>query len=97
MKSLNFTEQDFELIIKGLKSINSTEMVGEVLSELILSSAGDRRSPEQVEQLKRQHEEYSKQREAKRREQEENVMILQTKLIGLKRYLKANDALSTEI
>lgn len=93
LKSLNLTTDDFKLLIEGLDALPERGTAGELMGELLIASLmkDDSEAKSKMEQERKERKE--KQQVEKERMQE-NIKILQGKLLMFKRYLQDNNLLS---
>ena len=89
LKSINLTENDFDMMVKGLDALPNKDAAGEMMGDLLfgmLSKGADDIGTAKLE--------IDKQKAKAKRDRDmltEDVRVLQGKLILLKRYLLEND------
>ena len=94
IKSLGLTVNDFELIIKGLDAIPSSERSGELMGG-VLDMLLSRSDPGAAAEIKRKMDIERAKRKRELDIMMEDVKLLQGKLIMLKRLLIENDLMES--
>ena len=92
IKSIEFTERDFQLLVDGLESLPSKDMAGDLMMGLLTNMFVKDEDEKAKMQEERKKEELSKEK-AKILLKEE-IRILQGKLLQLKRQMISNGLLS---
>lgn len=92
IKEINFTEEDFELIIEALEFLPHKGTSGKIMASLI-GAMLTRDDPQGREEIKRQQMADERAERVKNDLLKENIRILQSKLIMLKRHMIENDLL----
>lgn len=94
LKDLKLTENDFDLLVSGLEFLPNKGQSGELIGSLLESMFYEDKPEIKLKfEKERKDGEVKKQREQK--EQNEDIKILQGKLIILKRFLKQEGALKS--
>ena len=91
IKEIQFTEQDFNLLVEGLEHLPEKGMAGnlmiDILGMALIKDDGEREKMELKRETKRRKEEAAKEI------LQEDIRILQGKLLRLKRHMIANNFL----
>ena len=92
LKRLHLQASDFDLIMDALEALPSSGMAGEMMGDLIslVISKDDKEGREMYE---RKRDQRQQERLAQQKAQKELIVILQGKMLGLKRALAQNDLL----
>lgn len=93
LKNLNLTEKDFDMLVEGLEALPERGAAGEMFMDLLTHSV-TRDDIEGREKLMREREHRNKQKEQSKKLMQEDVRILQGKLLMLKRFFSEQNALS---
>lgn len=91
---IQLTEADFNLLIEGLTALPEKGEAGIMMGGLVghLMAGNDPKTQRAVEATVKKHEDAHK---AKKAALEEEIILLKSKLVLLKRYLITNGALKT--
>lgn len=94
LQEIQLTETDFNMLIDGLNALPEKGSAGIMLGSLFgqVMAGNDPRAQAAVEKTVKKHEIAH---ETKKKELEEEITLLKSKLILLKRYLVTNGALKT--
>lgn len=94
LQDIQLTEQDFDMLIEGLGVLPEKGSTGIMLAELVggMIAGNDPRANAIVDQHLNKEK---RGREEKKKQQAEEITLLKSKLILLKRYLVTNGALKT--
>lgn len=92
LKNLQLEEKDFDLLLKGLEVLPSSDLAGEMMIDLF-SMAFAKDDPEAKQKLLEDKENRKRAKEKEKQHLIEEVKILQGKLLLLKRYLIQNNLL----
>lgn len=93
LQSLNLTDNDFKLIIDGLDALPSKDLAGDIMGDLLMGMLSDKTNPESQQKLKMEREQKRSKKVKAKEAMQEDIKILQGKLLMLKRYLLERGAL----
>jgi hypothetical protein len=94
LNEIQLTETDFNLLIEALNALPEKGEAGLLMANLVgkMMAGPNQRHQNEVEKTLKKHED---EHTAKKKAMEEEITLLKSKLILLKRYLVTNGALKT--
>lgn len=94
LQDIQLTEADFDMLIDGLDALPEKGGVGRMLAELTgaMLAGNDPRMKKAVDETLNKDQ---REKSAKKKQLSEDITLLKSKLIMLKRYLITNGALKT--
>jgi Na+-transporting methylmalonyl-CoA/oxaloacetate decarboxylase beta subunit len=93
IQDMNLTEQDLELLIKGLTALPNEDVAGIMMEGLLDTVLKEKTDPVDKAIAKREAAEKMRKREIEKAALNEDIIILKAKLIQHKRYLMEMNAL----
>jgi|GraSoiStandDraft_52_1057288.scaffolds.fasta_scaffold1336159_1 hypothetical protein len=93
IEHLDLTDKDFDMLVEGLEALSKKDMASELVGDLMVGmfSRGDKSLEQRLAMEKKRQ---AAVKDAERRTLNEDIKILQGKLILLKRYLLQKGAMA---
>lgn len=93
LKNLQLETKDFDLLIQGLENLPNKDMAGEMMVDMLSMAFAGKDEDFDKNKLAREREERKRESAKAKEALVEDIKILQSKLILLKRYLVQNNLL----
>lgn len=92
LQNIDLTDEDFALLMKGLDALPSANLAGELMIDMMKAMTTEAKDEEGRRKILEDRKRDRRKDELAKIELQESILILQAKLLLLKRYLRSQGA-----